>query len=407
MFLEGCSSESSVFSHPYVSSFGGLCEEYSKNVQLVQYLLASAEKVGEKQFERAGKLLLECDELSSVQGNPVERLVYYFSGALHERIDRETGTVTPKILGKMQSLDLLDTISGFTPDIIAMKTFIPFSQVSQFAGIQAILDQVADATKIHIVNLEIRTGMHYTILMQAIATRSQNPLEYLKVTAVGNKSRTKIEETGKLFSSFAQALNLKFSFNIVMVADILDLNENLFEIKADEAVAVWVEYYLMFMIGRQDMLESLMKVIKAIHPRVMIVTEVEGNHNSQVFVTRFIEALFHYGAFYDCLEDCLKHDRANRMFVESIYFSQAIRNIVATEGEERTIRHVAVNVWKAFFALFGMVQVELSMSSMYQANLVLNNFDSWNSCTLDVDGKSLLIGWKGTPIHSLSAWKFR
>ncbi|XP_027181835.1 DELLA protein RGL2-like [Coffea eugenioides] len=399
-------TESFVLSHPYASSFGGLCVEDTKDVKLVQYLLASAELVAKKQFECAGKLLLRCDKLSSDQGNTIERLVYYFSGALHERIDRETGTVTPEGLGKMQSLDILDMMSGLTSAKIAMQKSVPFGQVSQFAGTQGVLDHVADATKIHIVDLEIRTGMHYTILMQALATRSQNPIEYLKVTAIGTKSKAKIEETGRQLASFAQALKLKFSINIIMVADIMDLNENLFEINADEAVAVWVEYYFMFMIRRQVMLESLMNVVKAINPLVMIVTEVEGNHNSPVFVTRFTEALFFYGAFFDSLEDCLKHDPKNRMLVESVYLSQAIRNIVATEGEERTIRQVAVNVWKAFFARFGMVQVELSMSSMYQANLVLKNFECGSSCTLNKDGKGLIIGWKGTPIHSLSAWKF-
>nr|XP_027085634.1 DELLA protein RGL2-like isoform X2 [Coffea arabica] len=360
-------TESFELSHPYASSFGGLCVEDTKDVKLVQHLLASAEFVAKKQFERA---------------------------------------VTPEGLGKMQSIDILDMMSGLTSAKIVMQKSVPFGQVCQFAGTQGVLDHVADATKIHIVDLEIRTGMHYTILMQALATRSQNPLEYLKVTAIGTKSKAKIEETGRQLASFAQVLKLKFSINIIMLADIMDLNENLFEINPDEAVAVWVEYYFMFMISRQDMLESLMNVVKAINPRVMIVTEVEGNHNSPVFVTRFIEALFFYGAFFDSLEDCLKHDPKNRMIVESVYLSQAIRNIVATEGEERTIRQVAVNVWKAFFARFGMVQVELSMSSMYQANLVLKNFECGSSCTLNKDGKGLIIGWKGTPIHSLSAWKF-
>ncbi|CDP14979.1 unnamed protein product [Coffea canephora] len=305
-FIQSSSKGTTVsfeLNHPYASSFGGLCVEDTKDVKLVQYLLASAELVTKKQFERAGKLLLRCDKLSSDQGNTIERLVYYFSGALHERIDRTTGTVSPEGLGKMQSLDMLDMMSGLTSAKIAMQKSVPFGQVSQIAGTQGVLDHVADATKIHIVDLEIRTGMHYTILMQALATRSQNPIEYLKA---------KIEETGRQLASFAQALKLKFSLNIIM----------------------------------------------------------------------------------------------NRMIVESIYLSQAIRNIVATEGEERTIRQVSVNVWKAFFAHFGMVQVELSMSSMYQASLVLKNFECGSSCTLNKDGKGLIIGWKGTPIHSLSAWKF-
>ncbi|CAI9118977.1 OLC1v1020624C1 [Oldenlandia corymbosa var. corymbosa] len=400
-------TESSAINHPYASAFAGLCQEDAKAVQLVQFLLASAEKVGRKQFGRASKLLIECDKGSSDQGSTIERLVYYYSGALQERIDRETGTFSPRGLGNKQCKDMLETMGGPSPDIMAMQNNVPFGQIFQFAGIQAVLDHVGDATKIHVVDLEIRTGMHWTILMQALATKVTNPVEYVKITAVGTKSRANLEATRDRLASFARSLNLKFYFNIVMVDQIMDLNESLFEVKPDEAVAVWADFFLMFMIGRQDVLESLMNVVRALKPKIMVVTEVEGNNNSPVFVTRFIESLFHYGGFFDCLEDCLKHDPTNRYYVEYVYFSQAIRSIVATEGAERTIRHVAVHVWRSFFARFGFVQAELSSSSMYQANLVLENFACGKSCTLDMDGKCLIVGWKGTPIYSLSAWRIR
>jgi hypothetical protein len=52
------------------------------------------------------------------------------------------------------------------------------------------------------------------------------------------------------------------------------------------------------------------------------------------------------------------------------------------------------------------VDTELSMSSLDQARLVVKKFDCEKSCTLDMNGKCLIIGWKGTPIHSLSVWKF-
>lgn len=399
--------ESRVLSHPYASSFLGCSEDDSKDVQLVAYLLASAEKVGENQFERARKLLDECDKLISFNGKAVERVVYYFSGALHERIDRETGTITPKGLGKKQSIDIVDSLMGLSPDIIAMHKYVPFSQAWQFAAVQAVLDHVADARKIHIIDMEIRTGMHYTIMMQALATRTQVPVEYLKVTALGTRSKCKIEETGRRLASFAESLNLKFSFNIVMVNDILEFNEDLMEHNAEEVVAVYAEFFFLFLIVHQDRLESLMNVIKSISPRIMVMVDVEANHNSPAFVNRFTESLFYMGAFFDCLEDCLKHDEASRTFTEATYFSQGIRTIVAAEGKERTIRHVTVNVWRMFFARFGIVEAELSMSSVYQANLVLNNFSCGSSCTLEMDGKSLIVGWKGTPIHSLSAWKLK
>jgi hypothetical protein len=91
---------------------------------------------------------------------------------------------------------------------------------------------------------------------------------------------------------------------------------------------------------------------------------------------------------------------------ESKIFGEGIRNVVAAKGEERKIRNVKIDVWRAFFARYGMVETELSMSSLYQASLVVQKFDCRNSCTLDMNAKSLIIGWKGTPICSLSVWKF-
>ncbi|KAJ6952326.1 hypothetical protein NC653_041461 [Populus alba x Populus x berolinensis] len=53
-----------------------------------------------------------------------------------------------------------------------------------------------------------------------------------------------------------------------------------------------------------------------------------------------------------------------------------------------------------------MVETDLSSSSLYQAKLIVKKFNFASSFTPDVDGKSLVFGWKGTPLHSLSAWNF-
>lgn len=102
----------------------------------------------------------------------------------------------------------------------------------------------------------------------------------------------------------------------------------------------------------------------------------------------------------------MKENESHRMILESEYFGEAIMNILAAEGEERKVRNVKIDVWRAFFARYGMVETELSMSSLYQANLVVQKFDCKSFCTLDMNAKSLIIGWKGTPICFLSVWKF-
>ncbi|KAK6122588.1 hypothetical protein DH2020_043671 [Rehmannia glutinosa] len=383
-FIQSISQSKGIatISHPYPSSFLG---HDSKEVELVQNLLLCAEKVGDKKYECSSKLLEEFDKISSSQGTPIQRLVHYFTEALYEKIDRETGTKTPKGLGKIVFSDpeALRCTSSF---LIATHDKLPFSQITKFSGIQAVLDNVAEANKVHVIDLEIRLGVQYTILMQALTARHENPIQHLKITAVGTNSKTAIEETGKRLMSFAESLNLKLSF---------------------QRFAVYAFYTLRNMIASADRLEHVMRVIKNLNPCVVVVTETEGSCNSPNFVRRFVEALFFYGVFFDSLAECLKNDEKTRREAELRYFSSSIRNIVATEGGERKIRLVSINVWRAFFARFGLVEIELSMSSVYQANMMRQSFPCGSLCTLGMIGKCLAVGWKGTPLSTLSAWKFK
>lgn len=56
-------------------------------------LLFCAEKVADNQYERALKFLKECDKTSFSTGTPIQRLVFYFSRGLFEKIAYETGRI--------------------------------------------------------------------------------------------------------------------------------------------------------------------------------------------------------------------------------------------------------------------------------------------------------------------------
>ncbi|XP_027339666.1 DELLA protein RGL1-like [Abrus precatorius] len=412
-FIQSSSSESQegfkfLDTHPFGFSFSGLSDEEKEDVALAESLLASAEKVGYQQFERASKLLSHCESLASKTGNPVKRVVHYFAEALRQRIDRETGRVSSKDLQKLELFDPEKAAKELNPTIVAFYEDLPFCQIAVFTSIQAIIDNVADAKKIHVIDLEIRKGGQWTILMKALESRHECPIELLKITAVesGTTSKHIVEDTGKRLKDFAQCLNIPFYFNVVMVPDMLHLKEEQFDIDPEETIAVYSQCALRINIQHSKQLETLMRVIRTINPNVMVVIEIEANHNSTSFVNRFIEALFFFSAFFDCLETCMKGDEKNRMIMESMYFNHGIRNIVAEEGEERKTRNVKVDVWRAFFSRYGMVETELSSLSLYQADLVAKRFPCARFCTLNMNGRCLLIGWKGTPISSVSVWKF-
>lgn len=414
-FIQSSSSESAssglILNHPFGFSFSGLSDGEKEDVSLAESLLACAEKVGYQQFERARFFLPQIESLSSKTGNPVKRVVHYFAEALRQRIDRETGRVSVKNMQKAESLfNPEEDTKDLNPTLLAFIEDLPFCKISMFTCVQALIENVKDAKKIHVIDLEIRKGLQWTILMQALQSRSECPLELLKITGIasGNIDTSKqiVEETGKRLKDFAKSLNVPFSFEIVAVSDLLHLREDHFKIDSEETIAVYSQYALRNKIQQSDQLETIMRVIRTINPIVMVVTEIEANHNSKSFVTRFIEALFYFSAFFDCLEACMKGDEENRMILESKYFGHGIRNTVAEEGVERKSRNVKIDVWRAFFSRFGMVETKLSMMCLYQAELVAKRFACGNSCTFDINGECLVIGWKGTPINSVSVWKF-
>ncbi|GJT69684.1 retrovirus-related pol polyprotein from transposon TNT 1-94 [Tanacetum coccineum] len=149
-----------------------------------------------------------------------------------------------------------------------------------------------------------------------------------------------------------------------------------------------------------------MRVIRKINPCITLVTEIEANHTTPAFANRFTETLFFYGALFDSMSYCLANDDQHRKVSESVIYGQSIRNIVAADGDERTIRHIGFDVWRSFFVRFGMVEIELSSDTLFEAKLFDSNFDCGNSCTVRADGGSLLIEWKDVPVFSVSAWKF-
>nr|XP_043622974.1 uncharacterized protein LOC122594598 [Erigeron canadensis] len=117
--------ENSDLSHPYPISFSGLSEDAAKDVELLLTLLHSAEKTSQGKFDQASKLIELCNSTSSNEGNPVQRLVYYFSQALLEKINRETGKVANVVLDKM--FDLQSALMNVDESIFSFLQKVPLA----------------------------------------------------------------------------------------------------------------------------------------------------------------------------------------------------------------------------------------------------------------------------------------
>ncbi|KAL0393314.1 UNVERIFIED_CONTAM: DELLA protein RGL2 [Sesamum radiatum] len=358
-----------------------LSSENNKDVELTSYLLNAAEKFTNQQFDCAEKLLRRCILLSSNADSPVERVVKFFAEALRERVDIERG----KIDLHKNIFHLEDTLFDYHPTILALEQKLPSPQITQFTAIQAVLDGVGTARKIHLVDFGIKTGVHWSIIMmQGLANQENCQLELLKITAVGT-SKVRLDETGRRLSSFAESMNLPFLYKTV-VSETKGLKKDSFEFDHDEVVAVYSVHQ-----EPQSMCDSGERI--------------EASTNTSIFMDRYHGALSFTIATLDCLDTCLKGDTIYRKIIEDVFFRAMIRNIITAEDEERIYRHAKISFWRELFAEFNIVGVELSDSSLYQARLLIKGNAAWNSCTLDMNGNYMVMGWKGTPLQSISAWK--
>ncbi|XP_019162025.1 PREDICTED: DELLA protein RGL1-like [Ipomoea nil] len=404
-----------IFKHPYSSTLSELCSQDKQDVELVQLLLAAAEKVSDHQFDRAIRLVSQCRNSASCTGTPVQRAAFYFADALQARIERQTGKPPPSSSSNDDDYgngvkDGKCLASRYDMAYLIWHQTLPFSQVVQLSATQTILDHVVTKPKVHLVDFYLRTGVQWSTLMQALSERAaaaDSGQRYFRFTAIETTEKEKVEETGKRLESFATQFNLPFSINVLYIPDLKHFTAEQVEIKADEAVVIHASFILRTMISKPVELESVMRAITRLKPSVMVVQEVEANLNSPSFVHRFIDALFYYSAYFDALEDTMRRDDQHRASIESGSVLDGIRNIVAAEGRERVTRSVSMQVWREFFGRFGVEETELSQTCWVHANMAVQQFACKSSCSVSGNGKSLVVGWKGTPIYSFSAWKFR
>ncbi|XP_017240060.1 DELLA protein RGL1 [Daucus carota subsp. sativus] len=402
--LEGITT----FIHPRGSVLSSLSVEETRGANLAHLLLAAADKILDGNFDSARRLLTNCDCKASKSGNPIERLASYISEALQERIHREKGSRKIGIASEKDRAPNNGLSTGLDQTVLAAHMKIPFSKALHFASTQTILEHVTTETSIHIIDLHIRSGIHWPPMIQALSERKVHQVQLLKITALDTEDKQKVEDIGKRLESFADSLKIPFSFDVVTVDDMSYLRKELFDIQSGEAVVIFAPTLLRTMIPRPDKLETLMRVIRELNPLIMIIYEVDANDNSTSFINRFVDSLFFYSTWFDCLEDCLDRDDQYRMNLEKYYFGSGIMNSIANEGEERITRSVKIDVWRSYFARFQMVEVEVPGSSFHQAEMVLKKeFSCARFCTLSTDSKCFIIGWKGTPMFSLSTWKFK
>ncbi|KAL6604024.1 hypothetical protein ACP70R_044385 [Stipagrostis hirtigluma subsp. patula] len=154
-------------------------------------------------------------------------------------------------------------------------------------------------------------------------------------------------------------------------------------------------------------LASFLSAVRALQPKIVVVTEQDAEHNCASFRRRFDEALRYYAAVYDSLDAAaaaLRRPAAERARVERVVLGEEIRSALLREGVHRRERHDRLHRWAARMEMAGFRNAPLSYVAVRQGDDALRAC-GFRGCRNKQHGGCLLMCWCSWPLYSVSAWR--
>lgn len=149
---------------------------------------------------------------------------------------------------------------------------------------------------------------------------------------------------------------------------------------------------------------QFLRAVRAMNPAVVTVAEREANHNSPIFLQRFMEALDYYTSVFESLEATLPPANRERLAVEQVWLGREIADVIAGEGEGRRERSQRFERWEGLMRSAGFGSRALSPFAVSQARLLLRLHYPSEGYMLKMVKDSFFLGWQNKPLFSLSSW---
>ncbi|KAL6641922.1 hypothetical protein ACP70R_020103 [Stipagrostis hirtigluma subsp. patula] len=460
---------------PHGHVHGSWVQELSQDqqsVRLVGLLYQCAAEVAAGAIDRANFYLEQITQLASLDApHTLQRLAAVFADALARKLLNLVPGLSRALLSTANSAEA-HLIPAARRHLFDM---LPFMKLAYLTTNHAILEAMEGEKFVHVVDLSgpAANPVQWIALFHAFRARRGGP-PHLRITAV-HDSKEFLANMAAVLIKEAEAFDIPFQFTAVEARlDELDtdaLRHNL-RVRSGEALAISVVAQLHRLLAADDAnrrhcltplqiiarsspnsfgellerelntrlqlspdassalsslspqspvlaahqrpvakLGSFLSAVKALSPKIMVVTEPEANHNAATFQERFDEALNYYASLFDCLERASSSSSAaaaaaERARVERLVIGEEIRGVVAREGAERKERHERLPQWARRMQGAGMEPVGLSYGAMMEARKLLQSC-GWGGyeVTHDPRGEAFFFCWHRKPLYFVSAWR--
>uniref|UniRef100_A0A1D1ZJ96 DELLA protein n=1 Tax=Anthurium amnicola TaxID=1678845 RepID=A0A1D1ZJ96_9ARAE len=420
-----------------------LVESHETGIRLVHTLMACAEAVQQDNLKAAEALVKQIGVLAMSQGGAMRKVATYFAEALARRIYG---------IHPAQDQSLVDAAFA---DILQMHFYesCPYLKFAHFTANQAILEAFAGKNRVHVIDFSMKQGLQWPALMQALALRPGGPPSF-RLTGIGPPqpdNTDALQQVGWKLAQLAETMHVEFEYRGYVASSLADLEPYMLDVASgrscssssssagrapgggrarngaatskrdggevgeeEEAVAVNSVLELHGLLARPGAIEKVLGTVRALRPKIVTVVEQEANHNGEVFLERFNEALHYYSTMFDSLEGCGTTSPTgagagmgggqDQMMTE-VYLGRQICNVVACEGGERTERHETMGQWRGRMEGSGFELVHLGSNAFKQASMLLALFAGGDGYRVEEKDGCLTLGWHTRPLITTSAWR--
>jgi hypothetical protein len=370
-------------------------------MKLVQLLIACAEAVACRDKSHASALLSELRANALVFGSSFQRVASCFVQGLADRLTlvQPLGAFAPSNNSFIDIDHKKEEAFGLVYEIC------PHVQFGHFVANLAINEAFEGESFVHVVDLGMTLGLphghQWRRLIHSLANRAGQPPQRLRITAVGLSD--KFQAIGLELEAYATKVGINMEFTVVK-SSLESLKSQDIKLFDNEVLVVNSILQLHCVVKEsRGALNSVLKIIHELSPKVLVVVEQDSSHNGPFFLGRFMEALHYYAAIFDSLDAMLPKYDTRRAKIEQFYFAQEINNIVSCEGPARVERHERVDQWRRRMTRAGFQAAPMKI--MLRAKEWLGKNSVCDGYTVVEEKGCLVLGWKSKPIVAASCWK--
>ncbi|KAH7416356.1 hypothetical protein KP509_14G087500 [Ceratopteris richardii] len=365
-------------------------------------LLACARAVDNADYASAKTLLSALEQCVSTYGDPLQRVSAYMAEGLAARIELLMDGVSTRLVKMMKDPSPADILKGTQ----VLYRWCPYFKFGYLAANGTIADAFRNEPKVHIIDFDIGQGNQWQALIGAFAGRPGGP-PHVRITGVADsRVPTSLEGVRKRLEEVARQAEVPFEFRPLQMTDVSEMEGYMLESREGEALAVNFSFHLHRMpdesVSTVNPRDSLLRKVKAMHPKVVTLVEHDANTNTTPFYTRFVEALAYFGALFESLDVALPRDSRERVGAEQYVLARDIVDIVACEGAQRVRRYEMAGKWRLRMGMAGFHSLPLSA---YINRTIKESLQKYSAnYNLREEEGVLHLNWLDRSLVAASAW---